>query len=136
MLTCAFFAASACGVAVIVTLFGLGAWFGAVYVALSTIAEPPVACVVTALSVPHDAPEHPVPERDNVSTELGFDPGTGVIVATMVVETPAGKFAGAVSCRVKLLVMLTATEAPFAGSATLCAVSVTLGGAGKIPGAV
>jgi hypothetical protein len=120
---------------VIVTVFGLGAWLGAVYVALSAIALLPVLCVVTVLSVPQDAPLHPVPESDQFSTELGLDPGTGVNVATIVAEPPAGKFAGAVNCKVKLLVRLTLTEACFEESATLVAVTVTLEAAGRIPGA-
>jgi hypothetical protein len=43
---------------------------------------------------------------------------------------------GAESCSEKLLVMVNAAEICFAGSATLCAVSVTFAGEGGIPGAV
>jgi hypothetical protein len=143
MFACAFFPASACGVAVIVTLFGVGAWPGAVYVALSTI-ELPLAlcvvivldCVVTVLKVPQDAPLQPVPESDQFNTVLGFDPATGVIVATIVVAVPAGTLEGAVSCSVKLLVMLIVTDACFEGSATLVAVTTALDAAGKICGAM
>jgi hypothetical protein len=136
MLACAFLLASACGVAVIVTALGLGGWLGAVYVALSAIAFPPVACVVTVLNVPHVEPEHPGPESIHVSTPFGLEPGAGVSVATIVADPPAGKLAGAASCNVNWLVMLMFAELCFDGSATLCAVRVTLGAVGRIPGAV
>jgi len=136
MLVCAFLVGSACGVAVIVTVFGLGAWLGAMYVALSAIALLPVLCVVTVLSVPHDKPLQPVPDSDQFNCELGFDPCTGVSVATIVAEPPAGKLAGALICNVKLLVMLTVVEACFVESATLVAVIVTVEAAGRSPGAV
>jgi len=45
-----------------------------------------------------------------------------------VAVAPAGTLAGAESCREKLLVMATATEICFEGSATLCAVNVALAG--------
>jgi hypothetical protein len=57
-------------------------------------------------------------------------------VATIVALVPAGTPDGAESCNAKLLVMVTAAEICFEGSATLCAVSVTLAGDGSIPGAV
>src|SRR5262245_41272774 len=136
MLAFAFLVASACGTAVIVTVLGLGARLGAVYVALSAIGSPPAPCVVTVLSVPQDAPLHPVPERDQVKTVLGCEPGTGVMVATIVAAAPDGRLGGAVSCRLKLLVRLMVAEACFAESATLIAVTVTLEAAGRLPGAV
>jgi hypothetical protein len=55
----------------------------------------------------------------------------------MIVAVPlAGTLKGAESCNKKLLVMATVAETCFEGSATLCAVSVTLAGAGRLPGAV
>ena len=56
-------------------------------------------------------------------------------MATIVALVPAGTLDGAESCNAKLLVMVTAAEICLDGSATLCAVSVTLAGEGRIPGA-
>jgi hypothetical protein len=67
---------------------------------------------------------------------LGLDPGTGVIVAMIDAVPPAGTLCGAVTCRVKLLVMVMAADACFDGSAALCAVNVAAVGEGRIPGAV
>jgi hypothetical protein len=67
---------------------------------------------------------------------LGFEPGTGVSVATIVAVAPAGTLDGAESCKEKLLVMATVAEICFEGSATLCAVNVTLAGEGSVCGAV
>ena len=120
----------------IVTVFGLGGCGGAVYVAESAVAFAPVDWVVTVVSVPQDAPLHPAPESDQFTAVFGFDPGAGVSVATIVVVPPAGTPAGAVSCTVKLLVIVRLAEACFDGSATLCAVNVTLVAIGRIPGAV
>jgi hypothetical protein len=49
---------------------------------------------------------------------FGFEPGTGVSVATIVAELLIGTPAGAVSCSAKLLAMLRVTEACFEASAT------------------
>lgn len=57
-------------------------------------------------------------------------------VATIVVLVPAGTLDGAESCSEKLLVMVIVAEICFEESATLCAVSVTLAGEGRIAGAV
>lgn len=57
-------------------------------------------------------------------------------VATIVALVPAGTLGGAESCNEKLLVMVIVAEFCFVGSATLCAVSVTLAGEGRIPGPV
>lgn len=57
-------------------------------------------------------------------------------VATIVVLVPAGTLDGAESCSAKLLVMVTVAEICLEGSATLCAVSVTLEGEGRIAGAM
>lgn len=57
-------------------------------------------------------------------------------MATIVALAPAGTLDGAESCNAKLLVIVTAAEICFEGSATLCAVSVTVAGDGRIPGAV
>jgi hypothetical protein len=55
----------------------------------------------------------------------GFEPASGVSVAAITPAPPQATLGGAESCSEKLLVMVTAAEACFAGSATLCAVSVT-----------
>ena len=80
-------------------------------------------------------PVHPAPESVQDSVMLGFELGTGVSVAAMTLEPPEATLEGAESCREKLLVMATAAEACFDGSATLCAVTVTVAGAGRICGA-
>jgi len=117
-------------------VFGLGAIPGAAYVAeLET--EPPLGdCVVTTVNVPQVLPLQPGPLSAQASAVLGFEPGTGVSVATIVAVPPAGTLDGAESCNEKLLVMATAAEICFEGSATLCAVSVVLAGEGRICGAV
>ena len=117
-------------------MFGVGADDGAIYVAESVPAPPPPDCAVTTFSDPQDAPLHPMPDKDHASVSLGFEPGTGVSVATIPAEAPTGTLAGAESCSVKLLVMVSAAEARLEGSATLCAVSVAVAGDGKICGAV
>jgi hypothetical protein len=66
---------------------------------------------------------------------LGFEPGIAVSVATIAAVAPTGKLDGAESCNEKLLVIVSAAEACFEGSATLCAVKVTLAGEGRICGA-
>src|SRR5262249_24480261 len=67
---------------------------------------------------------------------LGLELGSGLSVATIVALFPTGTLDGAESNSVKLLVMDTVAEICFEGSATLCAVTVALGGEGNIPGAV
>ena len=62
--------------------------------------------------------------------------GIGVRVAATFAELPEERFAGAESCRVKLLVMVRFVDAVLEGSATLCAVTVTFGETGRIGGAV
>jgi hypothetical protein len=123
-------------VTVTVTVFGLGALAGAVYVAESAMELPPADCVVTTLSVPQLAPLQPAPLKDHDTTGLGFEPGTGVSVATIVAVPPTGTLDGAESCSEKLLVIATGMETCFEGSATLCAVSFTLAGKGRVCGAV
>src|SRR6266851_8488391 len=100
------------------------------------MAPPPSACVVTTTNTPQLAPLHPLPESDHASVMLGFGPATGVSVATMVAEPPDPTLAGTESCNEKLLVIVTAAEVCFVGSATLCAVILTLAGVGRICGAV
>lgn len=109
---------------------------GAVYVAESAVELPPVDCVVVTLRTPQEDPLQPVPLSDQASTVLGLELGGGVSVATMVALVAAGMLDGAESCSEKLLVMVIVTEICFDGSATLCAVSVTLAGEGRIPGAI
>jgi hypothetical protein len=97
---------------------------------------PPAPCVVTTVKVPHVVELQPGPESDQERTGLGFDPGTGVSVATIAAVPPVGTLTGAVTCKVKLLVMVIAPDICFEGSATLCAVTVAVAGVGSIPGAV
>ena len=67
---------------------------------------------------------------------FGADPGTGVSVATIAADAPACTLDGAESCSENVLVIVTAAEICFEGSATLCAVSVTPRVAGRMLGAV
>jgi len=121
---------------VTVTVLGLGAVAGAVYVAESAVAPSLPDCAVTADKVPHELPLQPDPLRDHVRTVPGLELGMGVRVATSVALPPAGTLEGAESCSVKLLVIVTAADVAFEGSATLCAVRVMFAGDGSIPGAV
>jgi hypothetical protein len=107
-----------------------------VYVAEFAMGPAPADCVVTTVSVPQLLPLQPWPLNAQDSTVLGFEFGTGVIVATIVAVAPAGTLDGAASCNEKLLVMANAAEICFEGSATLCAVNVALAGEGRIRGAV
>ena len=118
------------------TVLGLGGVAGAVYVAEFEREFPVGDCVVTTVNVPQELPLHPGPLNAHASAVLGLEPGTGVSVATMVAVPPAGTLDGAVSCKEKLLVMVTAAEICFEGSATLCADSVAFAGEGRICGAV
>jgi hypothetical protein len=119
-----------------VTVLGFGGVTGAAKVAELDVAPLPEACVVTEASTPQVVPLHPVPDRVQESAVLGFEPGTGVSVEAMTPEPPEGMLEGAESCREKLLVIVTVAEACLEESATLCAVSVTVAGAGRICGAV
>ena len=92
--------------------------------------------MVTELSVPQELPLQPEPETDQLMIELGFEPATGVNVATRTAVADGATVPGALSCNVKSLVMVTPTAACFAGSAALCAVIVTAVDAGKTCGAV
>ena len=100
------------------------------------IAPPPKACVVTTASTPQLVPLHPVPDRAQERVVEGFEPGTGVSVAAITPEAPEARLEGAESCSEKLLVIVTAAEACLAGSATLCAVTMTVASAGRICGAM
>jgi len=133
---CAFLDGSACGVAVMVTLFGFGAVAGAVYCAETVATFPLCVCVVVPLIVPHEAPPHPGPLSVQAITVLGLEPGMAVSVATIAAVAPTGTVEGAASCSEKLLEIVSAAETCFEGSATLCAVNVTLAGEGRICGAV
>src|SRR5271154_3518886 len=86
---------SACGVTEMVTVLGVGAALGAVYVAAFESGLAPANCVVVVVSVPHDEPPQPAPVSDHVSTWLGFDPATGVSVATIAAVPLVGTLAGA-----------------------------------------
>ena len=63
---------------------------------------------------------------------LGFDPGTGLSVAIKVAVEDAATVEGTASCNRKLLMMVIAADTCLELSATLRAVSVTFGDAGKI----
>src|SRR5258707_15864155 len=102
-LACAFFAGSACGVTVMVTVLGFGGVTGAAKVAELDVAPLPEACVVTEASTPQVVPLHPVPDRGQEGAVLGFEPGTGVGVGGMTPEPPGGVLEGAERCRGKLL---------------------------------
>jgi len=117
-------------------VFGPGAALGAVYVTEAATEFPLADCVVTALKIPQEFPLQPGPLRAQDSAVLGFEPGTGVRVATIVAVPPVGMLDGAESCNEKLLVMATVTEICFEGSATLCAVIVAIAGEGRMRGAV
>jgi hypothetical protein len=97
---------------------------------------PAVDCVVPTLNVPQELPLQPGPLSAQARTVFGFELGTGVSVATIVAVPLTGTLEGAESCNEKLLAMATVAEPCFEGSATLCAVSVTLAGAGRFLGAV
>ena len=117
-----------------VTLFGFGALAGAVYCAETVETFPFCVCVVVPLMVPHEAPLHPGPLSVHAMAVLGFEPGMAVSVATIGAVAPTGTLEGAESCNEKLLVIVSAAKTCFEGSATLCAVNVTLAGEGRICG--
>ncbi|OLB96239.1 MAG: hypothetical protein AUG83_08945 [Acidobacteria bacterium 13_1_20CM_4_57_11] len=71
-------------------MFGLGAALGAVYVTEEATEFPLADCVVTALKIPQEFPLQPAPLSAQDSAVLGFEPGTGVRVATIVAVPPAG----------------------------------------------
>jgi len=85
---------------------------------------------------PQAVPLHPGPETLQFTTRLGFEFGAGVIVAVYATVAPVFTEAGPLSVSVKLLVTVIAALAAFEGTATLRAVSVTLGGEVRICGAV
>ncbi len=86
--------------------------------------------------LPQAAPLHPGPETLQFTTRLGFEFGAGVIVAVYAMVAPVFTEAGPLTVSAKLLVTVIAALAAFEGSATLRAVSVTLGGEGRICAAV
>jgi hypothetical protein len=102
-----------------VTVLGFGGVAGAVYVAEPAVTFPPADCVVTTVSVPHAAALQPGPDNNQLRTLLGFEPGTGVSVATIVAVPLDGTLAGAEICKLKLLVIVIAAEPFFDESATL-----------------
>jgi hypothetical protein len=79
---------------------------------------------------------HPLPDKLQERTVFGFDPGTGLSVAINVAVEETGTVEGTESCNRKLLVMVIDADTCLELSATLRAVSVTSGDAGKIRGAV
>jgi hypothetical protein len=119
-----------------VTVFGVGAVLGAVYIAEFVDLLAPATCEMMVERVPQDEPLQPAPVKAQVIASLGFDPGTGVKVATIAAVPSVGTLAGALTVSVKLLVTVMDAEARLEGSAALCAVKVTLEGEGRICGAV
>jgi hypothetical protein len=126
---------SACGVTVTVTLSGVGAAVGAVYVAVLVVTFPELDACAIEDSVPQLDALQPAPLSVQFSTSLGLEPGTGVSVATMAALPFACTIAGATIVNEKWLVIVIAAEACFDGSATLCAVTVTAVAVGKLCGA-
>lgn len=86
--------------------------------------------------IPQALPLHPAPESDHDKELLGFEPCTGVMVATRAAVTPGCRDAGALSCNVKLLVIKIFAEFCLEGSAALVAVRVKLALPGRVCGAV
>jgi len=119
-----------------VTLFGFGAVAGAEYCAETVATFPLCVCAAVPLIVPHEAPLHPGPLSVQAITVLGFEPGMAVSVATIAAVAPTGTLDGTGSCNEKLLVIVSAAETCFEGSATLCAVNVTFAGEGRTCGAL
>ena len=116
---------SATLVAVTVMLLGCGAAAGAV----NTPAE-----VIVPQGLPE--PAQPTPPMVQVICVFGFEPGSGVTVAINCAVAAGFRLAGPLTERVKWLVMTKPAMPVFDESASLVAVTVTVGGVGKIPGAV
>jgi len=92
--------------------------------------------VVTLLSVPHVAPEHPGPETDQV-TPLFCESFCTEAVKLAAVETCTDADAGAIETEIGggVAVMVMMADADLEPSAIEVAVSVTVGGAGTLAGA-
>ena len=88
--------------------------------------------MVTEVRVPQAEPLHPVPASDQLMMALGFEPATGVRVATITAVADVLTVPGAASCSVRWLVMVTVWPACFEGSAALWAIMVTFAGDGRI----
>ena len=89
------FVGSAWGVTVTVTLSGVGAAVGALYVAVLVVTLPELDAWGIEENVPQLDALHPAPLIVQFSTSLGLEPGTGVSVATMAALPFAGTIAGA-----------------------------------------
>src|SRR5712692_229897 len=85
---------------------------------------------------PQATPLHPAPATLQMIAVLGFEFGAGVSVAVNCTVAPVFTDGGPFTTSEKLLVTLIAALAALEGSATLRAVSVTLGGTGRIWAAV
>jgi hypothetical protein len=122
------FVLSATEVAFSVTVAGVGTDAGAVYV---------VDVVVTLVSVPHVAPEHPVPESDHV-TPLFCESFCSAAVKPAVVETCTDVERGLTPTEIGngAGVTVIVADADFVPSATEVAVIVTVAGVGTDAGAV
>jgi hypothetical protein len=122
------FVPSATEVAFIVTVAVVGTAAGAVYVA---------DVVVTFVSVPHVAPEQPVPESDHV-TPLFCESFCSVAVKAAVVDTCTDVERGLTPTEIGngAAVTVIVADADFVPSDTEVAFSVTVAGAGTAAGAV
>lgn len=135
-IVCAVLVGSACGVTKTVIVFGLGGVPGAVYVAVSEVTEPPEACEVTTVRVPHVVCVQPGPVTNHRRLVSGFEPAAAVKVATIDAVPPAVTTCGPLTCNAKLLLMVIEAVVCLEGSATLCAVKIAFAGEGRICGAV
>jgi len=122
------FVESATEVAFSVTVAGVGTAEGAVYV---------TEVLVTFASVPHVAPEQPLPESDHV-TPLFCESFCTVAVKPAVVKTCTGVDVGLTETEIGAgaAVTVMVADADFVPSATDVAFSVTVAGVGTAEGAV
>jgi hypothetical protein len=91
--------------------------------------------VVTEVRVPQAELLHPVPASDQLMIALGFEPATGLRVATITAVADVLTVPGAASCSVKWLVMATIWLARFEGSATGAAAQLPSNGGVGLTGA-
>jgi len=118
---------SAMEVALSVMVAGFGTVVGALYV---------TEVVVTLVSVPHVAPEHPLPESDQV-TPLFCESFCSVAEKLAVVETCTEAEGGfSVTEMAGAAVTVIVDEPDFVVSATEVAVRVTDAGLGRVAGAL
>ena len=85
---------------------------------------------------PQAAPAQPLPETLQEISVAGLEPGCGVRVAAKFALSPAFIEEGPLTENAKWLVKVVVTAALLEGSAMLVAVTKTVGGDGRIRGAV